>query len=280
MSEIHYIGLDNRYNSLCFHISVMHLLHSSSTLNRLLSEIVPQTYTEYITVMMRPLAIYSKESNKDMLYHLMKRAYKDLCEYILTEEAYNGYSPTLLLQYYYLPIIYTMFPSEFVNICSEISVPIIEINTHEFKFEDIIQSRRIIRDEFIEGALRMYSNMKSFVKKFDGIQKPLSLNAWILEVYPNERNTIGGHSVFIYRKYKDYWKVIDDDSITCSLSKYIRGRFIARIAIYNITSELVNEIENQIGIRYHTMTRRVGNRFEFICSDPERVIHRLNELRE
>ena len=229
--------------------------------------------------MLRPLALYAKSDDESLIYELMKRCYDSLVANVVSDYATHGYPPSLLIEYYYLPIVFSICSNdEFVAVCSEISIPLCELNTLRYRIEDILSSQPFARADYRDECIELYNSMREFVIT-EPTQPPLSLNAWILEVFPNERDAVGAHAVFIYRERAGKWRVVDDASLICSLPKYIRSRFIARIAIKNITDQLVREIESSIGVEYHTLTRRVGNRYEFICDEPERVLTSLAQLK-
>ena len=273
-----YVGIENKWNSVCYFVSTIHLLHSSPTLNELIEKTRLPDGEIYRKCMLRPIALYAKSDDERTIYLLMKKCFNDLAEHVFDESATHGYSPNLLIEYFYLPIIYSISDRDsFVKICSEISIPIVELNRLTYRIEDVISTNPFARAELHKQCIDLYMKMLEFIKT-EPRQPQLAMNAWILEVYPNERDSVGGHAIFIYRKSDGRWRILDDASIKTSLSKYIRSRFVARIAIRNISENLVREIEDSIGADYHTMTRRVGNRYEFECSDPERVLKYIQRL--
>ena len=274
---VKYVGLDNKWNSLCYHVATIHLLHSSETLGEIIKRIPVGTLSKYKREMLRPLALYAKVEDEEVVYELMKRCYDSLVANVISEYATHGYPPSLLIEYYYLPIVFSISTtSEFVKICSEINMPICELNTLKYRIEDVISTRPFAKMEYRDECIDLYINMLKFIES-EPEQPTLAMRAWILEVFPNERDAIGAHAVFLYRDEGE-WRVVDDASIICGLPKYIRSRFVARIAIKNISEELVRELEEAIGVEYHSMTRRVGNRYEFECRDPERVLRTIASL--
>ena len=272
------VGIANRWNTQCFHLAVIQLLHDSTAVEQAIAALLtPHSYSSYVTNMIRPLIVYRQKAMDDeTVFRMMNRAYKDLTDQVTNEHVKdNGYVPSNLLLYYYLPIFCKFFNKYFVEICSDVSVPLSSISTVKYGVHHTLRDTPYVKDELIPETIELYDAMADFLTSFTGVQPPLALRSWILEIYPNGRDGTGGHAVFLTR-YPN-WTVVDDATIIAPLEKYVKERFVFKFVIRGFTSELARELEKVIGLDQFDMARRVGNRFEFYTKDPEYVIHHLQK---
>lgn len=149
-NDILYATIDNYNNSMCFIISCIHLLHSSETLNRVLTS----KHTDPNDTFLRILKTYalitanSRSRVQDSLNYLISAFYDD---YIIP----SNYSYIDFMCYYCLPKLYCTFPEYFDQILADIYF--YEIFLDKYKYSYTKSIRELIKEEHIKECLGYYA---------------------------------------------------------------------------------------------------------------------------
>ena len=308
-----FISIDNLENSLCYHVAMLHLLHCSKTLNGLLQTLnienelftcVPPcnvNIVELFTYMLKPSILYAQvdENNYKEKFEEIKVAYKQMYTNVIDEYAKNGYSSFYLLYYYYLPILYELFPHRFKSICEEMSIDSIHFNKPMYAIESVLRQAPFLKSKYFDLICKLNEKLKHANINLKHYRAP----GVILEVYPNKNSVDGGHALFalraknttmtaenekktdnsyFYSSSSSYTSneslYIFDDATTIDLFKrYTENRhgFIAKISIHTYDETIVNDIQKLWGT--NALTKRVNNRFELLAGDNETAMKEISE---
>ena len=253
----HHIPLYNYDNHFCYWNSVIQRLHSSPTLNANLIQIettINQTNTvEYI--MLKPVLIYAQLEQTKLSNDEIISTYRKIINYmnatipnLVHQNGQNGYIPHYLLNFIYCPIIYALFPNDFINIMNEI-----HISKNEF---DV--SKNVVKDTLTTGnpffanstmtkrIIQLFDDMSDYMgKELRDVQFSLEpFTTAIFEIFPNKDQT-GGHAITLIRGYSnleptniDYF-LIDDQRAIDTFANYYKHR---EDRIYEISIKDIDEI--------------------------------------
>lgn len=294
---ITYIPIDNLKNSLCYHVAVVHLLHTSATLNQLLLESNSNqggTVSELFRILLRPNVIYAQtnEKNYKEKYNEIKDAYQAMTA-VMSNNAMNGYSSFYLLYFYYLPILYRRFPEHFIAICEELSIDSTFFKTPFVNYADVLRHRPFLKEEYTE----LFESLNRDLHHANIAIERRPLKGAILEIYPNAHSVDGGHAIFLLRTKKITYQeteeseddngyffkatsittespenvyYIFDDATTIDLfQRYLENRdgFIAKICVHTTDEEAMSELQTLWGKA--SLTKRANNRFELTAESTE-----------
>lgn len=292
---ITFIPIDNLKNSLCYHVAVVHLLHTSKTLNELLLEMSREPNrinegipTQLFRILLMPNIVYAQtnESNYKEKYVEMKEAYNVMYNQVMAGYAKHGYSSFYLLYFYYLPLLYRRFPEHFLKICEELTIDDTFFKTPFVTYADVLDNRPFLKKEYTSLFKSLNEELQSMNLHVE--RKPLK--GAILEVYPNADSAEGGHAIFLLRAKKisyeketentySYTSIsssqstyyIFDDATTIDLfQRYLENRngFVAKICIHTTDENAVKELQSLWG--KNVLSKRVNNRYELLADTPSK----------
>lgn len=253
INNTYHIALYNYENSLCYHVSVVQILHTSPTLNKLL-ETINSINNEYINDILKPLIIYNKyipDDNELSIYEQIKDYYKYFVNKYLTKGYIDGYSAINVLVYIFIPAIYFLFPNDIYNILSEIHINPIHFNNIEYVIKNIILTDNYFIEPYCNEQYNLY---KKFINEVDlnKIDYKNKFVASTLEIFPQKKN-INGHAITLIKTQNMYY-IIDDQNSISELKDYFPGRNIDHIYIKNIDEESINEVSNIMRCNYSKTT--------------------------
>lgn len=297
---ITFIPIDNLKNSLCYHVAVVHLLHTSKTLNELLIDVHEEKIngggvpTELFRILLMPNIIYAQtnESNYKEKYTEIKAAYDVMYSQVMAEYAKHGYSSFYLLYFYYLPLLYRRFPEHFVKICEELTIDDTFFKTPFVTYADVLENRPFLKKEYTSLFKTLNEELQSMDLHIE--RKPLK--GAILEIYPNADSAEGGHAIFLLRTKKISYEYTDEkqtddayiyESVSSSMStpqnvyyifddattidlfqRYLENRngFVAKICIHTTDADAIKELQSLWG--KNVLSKRVNNRYELLADTP------------
>lgn len=300
-----FISIDNLENSLCYHVAMIHLLHCSDTLNTLLCNFDEQNCSnELFYYMLKPSILYAQttEENYKSKFDEIKVAYKEMYDSVMAEYAKNGYSSFYLLYYYYLPILYELYPNQFKSICEELSVDSIHLNKPMLDIEKrVLEQAPFLKPEYFDTIYELNDKLQHADIQLERHRAP----GVILEVYPNKNSVDGGHALFVLRaknsaviaeqekQTDDSYTFVASNSYTSAETLYVfddattidlfkryvenRNGFIAKICIHTYDEAIVAQIQKLWGT--DALTKRVNNRFELLVNEnKEREAAKLKDI--
>lgn len=264
ISGSHHIAIHNYDNSFCHHLSAIQKIHTSMSLNRLLTKTSLENIDDpLIRDVIEPLyyyAIYDESmrngDNDPLIEEQLHTQLKDYFSRFVNEyvamSGLHGYFPMHIMVYLIIPCIWKLCMDHnngklFAAIINELHMDPIDFNSVEYVAKDLITGpdTAYLKNEYSERQLSLYLEMISanVIPK----EMPRSMFiASVLEVYPNADKT-GGHAIVIIRGSDKQYYVIDDQNAITLLSDYYETR---KERLHSITIRDVDEetIANLNGI--------------------------------
>ena len=276
--NILYIALFNKWNSFCYHISSVQLLHSSKTLNKCLRE--KPIEHKLAKVLLHQNMIYSaiNQDNYKETFFRIRDSYDKLVDKYLDDYAKDGYSPTYLLLYFMFPAIHEAFPDKFETILSEINFNAPECPCYNVEY--IVKKHPFLKPEYQDEILSMN-------KRMPGLRHHGTFKGGIMEVFPTLDSCDGGHAMFILKTFKantPTFYVFDDSNCIDEFQRFVPSRNIAKLIIRNIDETSIHQLGKLWG--HNTFTVRMNGSWEISNAtgahqkDIEEIDKGFNELKK
>ena len=178
--DILYVPIHNYKNKSCYIIASVHLLHSSKTLNHLLLKNNDLPFNDLLTMLKTYACVcYENFYNvEDILNRLLE-------QFVDKNILATSYSHIDFLCYYFIPLLYSVFPEHMKEI-------IMEIDFKEF----FIDKYKYVYTKKIQNLLKLDA-VSDAVKRYMEYVENIPYDAYSFSYYRKfEIKVIDGHSVF------------------------------------------------------------------------------------
>lgn len=231
---IKYTVLRNHRQTFCYYITVIHRLHSSKTLNTLMTTSFGTITDPMSRKLMDVLRLYATSGDYDEL-----KQYNDVLEEVINDEWKKGGYPTMLLLSLFVPIIHHYYPDYLIQILQEIRLERMHFhNTLESieYFTNITNSQ-----EYNANLNQWYHKMyESLPDKY--VCDPFKVGIMMMLM----KNDGDGHAVALIKNKEGKLYVVDDDRYIVELQSYLsqRAHRIKSIEIRDLDSETVSQLSD------------------------------------
>lgn len=148
--DILYVPIKNYENRSCYIIASVHLLHSSKTLNKLISSNNNLPFNDFLTM----LKTYSHICYKN--YYNVESTLNRLLEQFVDKNIIaSSYSYIDFLCYYCFPLLYSIFPKHIKTIIQEINFKEFFIDYYRYEYSRNIQN--LLKPSVVENAIKLYT---------------------------------------------------------------------------------------------------------------------------
>lgn len=261
---------------------------------------------EFIEAAMFPVRLYAsyegvaasasdadRADTRHRIYECLRHYYEFYDKYYVNEVAKHGYFPHYVMSYVFLPMLYRLFPDNFINIVMEIAIDPVNISNNEAECNSCIcaDDRAFYRSEYRECMYSLFQAMIAGIAGKDILRNRFC--ATVLEVFPNE-NGVGGHAVTLIACNEAngvstgavIYYVIDDQSKISTIDVYYidHNQRIHHFSIRDIDEKTVINL-NAILCAFCTVEKDVnrvtryqlnfGKRFEN-CNGSQRLMEKYN----
>ena len=275
INGINFIPLHNYTNSVCYLLVTLHKLHSSTTLNSLLKSV--NELDGIVDALMRPLIVYSKltSTNSEEIYEETRKAIANLYDNFASTNMTKGYTHVHMLICYYLPVIFKLFPNEFVNIVNEIYVQSINLSKYNFEYKASITGRDAFfkHPEHRNQMYEMYCKLCDNHSVIRSNNSTMVCDAIVLEIIDNN---INGHVVALINGNNNKFYILDDQFHGIDLEEYYKMYVnkIVKLRIENIDEKSLGKIndilkpyDTKFTIRLRSTVLDNSDKFEVVHSD-------------
>ena len=266
-----YKPIRNYYNHFCYFICCIHRLHSSKTLQSVLSDQSKRQQTDYSTDCDNILFLLTHyDENPD---------YESIIKSYFHSSMKQGGCPQMTLTMLFIPTIYELFGFDVVvNVMKEIGLTF----KHFSNTRSISDFKFTANDEFNK---KLYYNYMELLRKEKPIEtesfKVGTLCLFFKDVY--DRNTVSenaGHAITIIKDKDDVFYVIDDAHVIVRFEKYIEFIYesMYEIELKDIDDESLDKLIKQFDQREDKSTHHLhfNKRIYRVVIKPRKVVMSRN----
>lgn len=263
VNDILYIGLFNEQNSICYYITMLQRLHSSKTLNQLISE---KQFNEKHPLY--AVQLYSKinQKNKQNTFLSIQANLSKLFSEVFEDSMLGGGEPFTVLKAIFIPLLIESFGLQHTKtILCEMNVEPLNLGGKigdGFLSDNMRNSQRFFKDvELDNKCKKLYSdNVNQLVDYIPYSKQPFvicNLNIFFNDD-EGQMSSHGGHAVNVIKDDVNDFYIIDDSVNIRKIENYIASKAnrFRMFEFKDIDDENVRILKTKIG-RYEDVNARI-----------------------
>lgn len=263
VNDILYIGLFNEQNSICYYITMLQRLHSSKTLNRLISEKQFDDKHPLYAVQ-----LYSKinQGNKQNTFLSIQANLNKMFSDVFDSSMLDGGDPFTVLKAIFIPLMVESFGVQNTKtILCEMNIEPLNLGGkigNGFLSDNMNNSQKFFKDSNLDNKCKkIYSdNINQLVDYSPYSKQPFTICN--LNIFFNndegQLSRLGGHAVNVIKDDCDDFYIIDDSVNIRKIENYIASKpnRFNTFEFKDIDDENVRILKTKIG-KYENVNARI-----------------------